>query len=229
MASNVAGQRPPAERQWFIVGRWQEFEGEGRANLLRVVGLVCFYAVELVNYYGLHLGFLQMPAVVTRPFHLAVTFLTLAWAMVCLAVLLCRQAHYFPSGLKFLSTGADLVLLTSVLTLGDGPRSPLVAGYFLVVVAAALRFSLPLVWFATAGAVAGYLFLLAYARWFAGRELDVWLDQAARDLTVPRYHQVIVVMALVLTGVIVGQVIRRVRSLAEAYAVRVAPPGEGQP
>ncbi len=41
------------ERQWYIVGRWQEFEGEERANLLRVVGIAAFYIIELINYYGL--------------------------------------------------------------------------------------------------------------------------------------------------------------------------------
>ena len=34
------------ERQWFIVSRWQEFKGEGRANLLRLIGIAVFYAVE---------------------------------------------------------------------------------------------------------------------------------------------------------------------------------------
>jgi hypothetical protein len=72
MASNVV-DTPSADRQWFIVGRWEEYEGEGRANLLRAVGLAAFYTVELLNYHGLSLGFLQMPKVVDRPFHLAMT------------------------------------------------------------------------------------------------------------------------------------------------------------
>ena len=38
MASSVVGDKPPVEREWFIVGRWEEFEGEGRANLLRSSG-----------------------------------------------------------------------------------------------------------------------------------------------------------------------------------------------
>jgi len=39
------------ERQWFIIGRWQEYEGEGRANLLRTIALGVFYLVELYSYY----------------------------------------------------------------------------------------------------------------------------------------------------------------------------------
>ena len=86
MASNAIGKASPAEREWYIVGRWEEFEGEGRANLLRLIGVCAFYAVELINYHGLNLGFLQMAPVVDRAFHLAATMLTVAWAMVCLGV-----------------------------------------------------------------------------------------------------------------------------------------------
>ncbi|MGD0900943.1 MAG: hypothetical protein ABR915_24180, partial [Thermoguttaceae bacterium] len=79
----------PADRPWFIVGRWQEYEGEARANLLRIAGIGAFYLVELVNYYGLRLGPLEMPAVVSRQFHQAVTAMAVAWALVGLGVLFC--------------------------------------------------------------------------------------------------------------------------------------------
>jgi hypothetical protein len=197
-------QTTPAreDRQWFIVGRWQEFEGEGRANLLRIAGVGAFYCVELVNYYT---------GVVERPFHQAVTALALTWALVGLGVLFCLGQHVFPALLKFLSTGADIVLLTAILVLANGPKSPLIMGYLLVIVLAALRFSLRLIWFASAGSVLSYMFLLGYARWFT-----------ERDLQVPRYHQAIFVLALVLTGIVLGQVIRRVRKMAQEYAARVA-------
>ena len=219
MASNLAER---TAKDWFIVGRWEEFEGEGRANLLRLIGVAAFYGIELVNYYGVDLSWVQMPRAVDRPFHLAVTFLTLAWAMLCLSVLLCRKQKIFPSWLKYLSTGGDLLLLTSILTLASGPKSPLVVGYFLVIATAALRFSLPLIWFATGGAIVGYLFLLGFARWGSVPGWD------KPDMIVPRYYQVIFVLALVLTGVVLGQVIRRVRGLAEHYARRLEEAREGK-
>ena len=223
MATNAVDQESRADRDWFIVGRREEFEGEGRANLLRLIGVAAFYAVELVNYYGLNLGFLEMPRVVERPFHLAITFLTLAWAMLCLCILLCRRERIFPSWLKYLSTGGDLVLLTSTLALADGPKSPLVIAYFLVIVLASLRFNLRLIWFASAGAVGGYLFLLGFARWGS---LPGWDNS---DMTVPRYYQIIFVLGLALTGVVLGQVIRRVRGLAEHYARRLEETRGGEP
>ena len=216
MESNQPDTQTGAEREWFIVGRWEEFEGEGRANLLRLVGITALYGVELMNYYGLNLGVFEMPQVASRAFHLAVTMLTLAWAMLCLGVLLCRRQGIFPGWLKYLSTACDLILLTAILMLADGPRSPLVVAYFLIIALASLRFNLRLIWCASGGAVAGYLFLLGFARWGS---IPGW-DKP--DMTVPRHSQVIFMVALVLTGVILGQVIRRVRGLAEAYARRLA-------
>ena len=211
MATGLETATETLERQWFVVGRWQEYEGEARANLLRIIGIAAFYIVELINYHGFHLGFLDMPKVgdVTPAFHQAVTALAVAWTMVGLGILLCLRGHIFPAHLKFISTGCDIVLLTAILTVADGPRSPLVVGYLLVVALATLRFNLPLVWFATGGSMAGYLFLLGHARWFR---------EATR---VPRYHQLMFLLALVLTGVVLGQVIRRVRWMAQDYADRL--------
>ncbi len=38
---------------------------------------------------------------------------------------------------------------------------------------------------------------------------------------VPRYHQIMFLLALVLTGVVLGQVVRRVRLIAQDYAERL--------
>ncbi|MCY2994349.1 MAG: hypothetical protein NTY19_41730 [Planctomycetota bacterium] len=202
MITDVRTPPPPEDRQWFIVGRWQEYEGEGRANLLRIIGIGVFYGIELVNYYT---------GVVDRPFHQAVTALAFTWAMVGLGVHFCLGQQVFPASLKFLSTAADIVLLTAILMLGDGPKSPLVVAYFLLIVLATLRFRLRLIWFASSGSMLGYLFLLGYARWFT-----------ERDLHVARYHQVIFLLTLALTGIVLGQVIRRVWKMALEYAARVA-------
>lgn len=223
MAGNAAETQSNAEREWFIVGRLEEFEGEGRANLLRLIGIAAFYAVELVNYYGVDLSFLQIERTVDRPFHLAITFLTLAWTMLCVSVLLCRRQRIFPKWLKYISTGCDVVLLTSMLMLADGPRSPLVVVYFLLIGLASLRFSLPLIWFVTAGSVAGYLYLLGFAKWGS---VPGWEKP---EQTVPRYYQIIFVLALVLTGVVLGQVIRRVRTMAQEFAERLEETRGGEP
>jgi hypothetical protein len=205
MPADVKTDAARENRQWFIVGRWQEYEGESRANLFRIVGIGLFYGIEWANYAA---------GKVDRPFHQAVTALALAWAVVALGVLICLTRHVFPASLKFLSTTADLVLLTVILVLADGPKSPLVVAYFLLVVVALLRFSLPLVWFTSGGAILCYMFLLGYAKWFAVGNI------------VPRYQQAIFLLAIALTGIILGQVVRRVRRMALEYAGRVAADSE---
>jgi hypothetical protein len=197
--------------RWFIVERWREYDGESRANLLRVVAIAGFYLVELANYQGIRLGDFQMPKVVDRPFHVAVTAVAVAWTMMALAVQLCLARRIFPSFLKFVSTGGDLLLTTCVLIVSNGPKSPLIVGYFLILAVSALRFSLPLIWFATAGAMLAYLAVLGHAKWFAPEQM------------VPRYHEVMFVLALGLTGITLGQVLRRVRGMAEEYAARCDP------
>jgi len=201
-----------ADSQWAIVERWEEYRGEGRVNLLRAVGIASFYVIELINYHGLRLGFLELPKVagVDRSFHIAVTAVAVAWLVSSWSVYALLRDRFFPPALKFLTTGMDLVYLTTILMISDGPKSPLIAGYFLVQCLAALRFSLPLVRFTAAGTIVGYLFLLGYAKWFH------------EALRVPRYHQLITIVSLALTGVLLGQLIRRTRSAAQDYAARLA-------
>jgi hypothetical protein len=219
MAITSSPERGAYDRSWYIVGRWREYAGEGRSNLLRIIGIAAFYSVELANYTGFRLGFFEMPKVesVDRAFHVEVTALAVAWTMTALAVQICLGRQFFPGALKFFSTAADVVLLTCVLCVSNGPRSPLVVGYFLIVAISALRFSLPLVRFATVGSMLGYLVVLGYAKWFA-----------VTDLRVPRYHEVMFLLALGMTGITIGQVIRAVRSMAVEYeARRAAESGKG--
>lgn len=191
-----------ADRQWFISGRWQEYEGESRANFLRIIGIAAFYLVELLN-----------RANVDPRFHFAVTALAAAWVMCAWAVYICLKRRVFPAGMKYFSTGVDLVLLTCLLLLGDGPRSPLVAGYFFILCLASLRFSVGLVRFAAAGAVISYVVVFRQA---------LWMRPA---LAVSRNYELIVVLALILCGTTLGQVLRRVRAFADDYSRRL---GEGR-
>jgi hypothetical protein len=206
----------PTERSWYIAERWQEYEGEGRANLLRIAAIGSFYIVHLLN----HFGWLQLDqAAAMTPeaatlFHREVTALAAAWTMVSLAVLLCLQQKIFPSWLKYASTTADLVFLTAMLCISSGPRSPLVLGYPLVIVLAGLRFSLPLVRYATVGSLVGYLCVLGAAKW------PERFGLGNVDLRVPRFHQLMTLLAIGLAGIMLGQILRRMRRLAEDYALR---------
>ena len=207
-----AASNPTADQSWFIATRWEQYQAEGRANLLRLIALVLFYAVEVVHYYGLPLDFLELPPAGPNEaaFHWAVASLTALWVIEAAVVAWSLHVRFFPRWLPYASTAADLLLLTMVLMLGHGPQSPLLVAYFVVVAMAALRVDLPLLWFAAGGAAAGYLFLLGYARFYAPE----------RDLRVPRFHELLFLVGLALTAVVLGQLVRRVRRLAADYARR---------
>lgn len=209
MTSAVPQADAVRERQWFIVQRWTQFGAEARANLLRILGVACFYTVELLAHYGILNGGATASGPADKSFHLAMTALAAAWIATAMLVLLLLRERIFPKSLPFFSTAIDLVLLTALVMLADGPRSPLVVIYFLVVALTATRFDLRLLWFGSVGAVISYGFLLGYSRWVA-----------ARDVTVPRYAELIMAVALVLMAVVLGQMIRRVRHMADDYAAR---------
>ncbi len=208
MATDISAL-PTAERQWFIVGRWQEYEGEARANLLRIISIGAFYGIELINYHGLF----GMPLIRDEAFHRSVTALAVSWTLLSLVLLLCLRRQIFPAWLKFASTTADIVLLTGVLMISAGQNSPMVVGYFLVLAVASLRFSLRLMWLATAGSALGYFFILGY---------DKSSYRPEQFVRAEPYHQLIMLVAIMLTGIVLGQGIRRVRGMANEYAQRLA-------
>ena len=225
-AGNPASAVGSSQQSWYIAQRWQAYEAEGRANLLRIAAIGAFYIVHLWSYSSSQgrlpwLGVLQLAEAgeVGKQFHLLVTLLAAAWAMLALGILLALQQRIFPRWLPYFSTGCDVVMLTSMLCISSGARSPLVAGYFLILILAALRLSLPLVRFTTAACAVGYVCVLGCAKWPATFGLDK-LGTLADELRVPRYHQVIMLLAIGTAGLMLGQIIRHVRRLAEEYSAR---------
>lgn len=207
-----------ADRSWFITQRWQQYEGEARANLLRIVAIGTFYLIHLWTYFSSqgklpNWGVLQLVEVgtISERFHVMVTLLAIAWVMLAAGVHMALRSRFFPTWLSTVSTLGDVLFLTSVLLISAGPRSPLVVGYFLIIALSGLRFDVRLVQLASIASVVGYVCLLGYAKW----PTTFGRDEAV-DLSVPRYEQLIIVAGLALTGVIVGQVVRRARQLVRA-------------
>jgi len=202
----------PGDRPWFISTRLEQYQAEGQINFLRILAVLVFYAIELIRHYGLPLAVLELPASdpENNPFHWSATCLVTAW--VCLAALVAWMLNerFFPPWLPYAATAVDVLLLTTLLTLGEGPKSPLLPAYFVVLALAAGRLQRGVLWFTAAGSAAGYLFLLAYARFLAPE----------RDLRVPRFHQLLFLAALTLTAVVLDHLVSRVPHLAGDYARR---------
>lgn len=123
-----------------------------------------------------------------------------------------------PAALKYVATVWDLVMITIVLMIGKDAFSVLAVLYFLVVAAAALRLCLVLIYAATFGAMAGFLFFHGYVRYWLALPDDQRLSHA---------QQTIFLLALAVAGLIAGQVVRQARCLAQGPAVKVMRPEEG--
>ena len=212
------------ERSWFITQRWQAYDAEARANRLRTSAIGAFYLVHLWTYFSSQgrlpqFGFLQIAGEgeIPKQFHVVVTLLAAAWAMLALGILLCLQQRVFPRWLPYFSTGCDVAILTSIICVADGPRSVLVVGYLLILVLATLRLSLPLVRFATAACVLAYLGILGCAKWPDSFGLEK-LNPHLAELRVPRYQQFIMLLSIAMAGIMLGQIVRRVRHLAIEFA-----------
>ena len=208
-----------ASASWHATQRWQQYDGEFRANLLRIFSLAAFYGVHLLHYYQ-PLGVLELGAKPSLRFHQAATFLVAAWALMALVTDRSLRNHLFPSWLPYLTSGFDLAFLTALICLGGGLQSPLVVAFPLVLILVSLRFDLVLLRVATVFAGLAYLFICAASRWpelIGGRALE----------RVPRYGQVMTLLAIVVCGIMLGHFIRRFREMAHWYADHKARSSQG--
>lgn len=221
MAADRISTAPNLEARRFVAQRWQGFAAESRVNLLRIVAIGAFYIVHLWSYYSSlgklpQLSFLQIAGAgeIGKEFHSEITLLAVAWAMLALGVLYALHQKYFPTWLSYFTTASDVVLLVAVLCIANGPRSPLVAGFFLILVLASIRLNITLIRFTTVCCGLGYLAVIGYAKWSTRGH------QLANEIRVPRYHEVIVLVAIVLAGVMLGQVVRAAWRFFDEAAVR---------
>lgn len=197
-----------SDMQWEDARRIEAWAGEVRVNLIRLVAILGFYGHHLVNVYLLR----DDPTIAGR-FHAAVTALVLAWSAMVLALYFCLSRRWVPPWLMYATVAWDIVLVTTLLMLTRDPATSLAALYFLVIATAPLRLSLPLVYFATLGSMAAYLFFLGYLKY--GLEIP-------DGQRLSRPNQIIFLLALGGTGLLAGQMVRQARRLVEGYPVTVA-------
>jgi hypothetical protein len=173
-----------------------------------------FYAIHVLTWYGLSLGVEIIPPVEDQDpqFHVRITLVVVAWVMLSLGLMLALHQRIFPRWLKYLTTGVDLLFLASILLIADGPRSASVVGFFVIVALSAIRFDLGLIRCTVAVAGIEFVLLVFYARTIAAPE---------KDIDVMNAQALMMLAALLMEGVILGQLIRRVRHTAMYYADRI--------
>jgi hypothetical protein len=195
------------DNRWADAQRLEGWAGEVRVNLIRLAALVVFYGHHLLNVY-----FFQDESA-RGAYHAAVTALVLAWSAEVVGLYFSLARRWVPPVLKYAATAWDTLMITALLVLGRDPGSMLAVLYFLVIAAAVLRLSLPLVYAATLGTMAAYAFFLGY--------LKFWLDLPAPQRLAPP-QQVIFLLALGAAGILAGQMVRQARRLVQGYPVSVA-------
>jgi hypothetical protein len=212
-ASELKTESNAATKSWHIASRWQEFEGEMRSAVLRVILVVMFYTIQLV-----HHSTLEVVGGAEQLFHRQVTLAAVAWLFLSMSILIALRGGFMPPLLKYIVTAIDLGLVAWLASLGQGPNSPLVLALFVVVAIAALRFRIGLVWFATLGAMVAYMILV-------GSVDTSWFD--SNHMT-PLLKQAISLCSIASTGIVLGQLVRTPRRMANAFVERLgtSPSGE---
>ncbi len=202
------------QTRWEDARRLEAWAGETRVNLIRSIALVVFYANHLlyVYVYG-------KDQAAGGSFHAAVTALVLAWTIGILVLHTCLTRRWVPPALKYIVTAWDLLLLTTLLLASpEGPRSTLMVLYFVVLAAAPLRLSLPLVVMTTLASMASALIVLWHYVFFritASKYYSADFDR------IPRVNEVLFLLALGTAGLLAGQVVRQARRLVAGYPVQV--------
>ncbi len=201
--STTNGPAPSGTDDWLATA------ADSRGNLVRIVGIASFYSIHLLNVWlptlnggrfaeAVGLGVTPVPGNV----HIAVSLVVAAWLMQAFGIYAVTAAGQMSRRMGLLVAVGDVCWLSTVLSLSTGAQGPLVAGYFLILAMAALRLDLWIVRWTTAASVVGYLAVLAASRWPMGILKEI------APPPVPRYHQLMVTVALILAGVLVGQIVR---------------------
>jgi hypothetical protein len=202
---------------WEDARRIEAWAGEVRVNLIRLAAILAFYGNHLIQ-----VLVLRDDKTADGRFHLAVTAVSMTWALEVLALHICLSRRYVPEWLKYAAIIWDIVMVFALLVIAGTPRSPLAILYFLVIATAPLRLSLRLVYVATLGSMAAFVLFLGHYKYVViGTER--YLQDADR---MTRTNQALFVLALGAAGLLAGQMVRQARRLAEGYPVAVAERGE---
>ncbi|HLG41934.1 MAG TPA: hypothetical protein VI643_01120, partial [Planctomycetota bacterium] len=113
--------------RWEDAQRIEAWAGEIRVNVLRIAAILAFYGHHLLNVY------VFADPGITGDYHASVTALAIAWTASAMFLHFALSRRWVPPALKYAAVSWDLVLVTMLLVLSGGPKSPLSVLYFLVV------------------------------------------------------------------------------------------------
>ena len=190
----LLGPANPMEKLVWLQ-RKETWEGDMKANRIRIAALFIFAINECLNYYVFH--------VVDKRFHIGSLLVVFMW-FVCAGIFQWMLRHHvWSERAPYLMVSVDLLWMTWLLFLADGPKSPLVAIYFLIIALSGIRLSPRLCLYSSGAAVFGYLSVLQFVK------------NQAPQFMVPRSHETIVILSLFFMGIIMAHLMSRMLTLLE--------------
>jgi serine/threonine-protein kinase len=145
--------------------------------------------------------------------HYKVQLTLILWAVSALAFQLLWRKGWSSDLLRMLWSSTDLFFLTRALWILNRVESTLLVGYPLLIAASGLWFRINLVWFTTAMAIAGYLFLYLNSAIDWTKPFPGWIGH---DLQYPNIY----IAGLLLTGFVVARQLKRTLALGRYYENR---------
>jgi serine/threonine-protein kinase len=196
-----ARQEPLSVRPPNLIERLVQWTRRQPALASRLGALGVFYLVEIGNY---HYGG------VLWPFHLKVTVLAAAWALIAI---ICQQfVGYQRLALpaRFVwGTLDSLMLLIVLLFVADGAASALIVGYPLLIAASGLWFHVRFVGFMTVLSLLSYGVLVV--------DFYCWRTDLQRHFDTSYARHVLFAVSLIVLGAVVSSLVQRLRMLSKFY------------
>jgi len=186
-------ENPPETLVWLQ--RRQTWAGDRTANRIRLVVLAIFAINECINYFALH--------VVDQRFHHGSLLIVAMWFLCAGIFAWMLRRHYLPRSSPYIMVSVDLLWITWLLFLADGPKSPLVGIYFLIIALTGMRLNPRVSFYSGIAAVVGYLSVLEFVK------------TKAPQFMIPRFQETIVMLSLLSMGIIMAHLGSRVLALFE--------------
>lgn len=197
LVSGITDASRTEDFRWHCLRRISEIDAEYRIAFFRVLALTLLYLIHLAFYQRDD----QQPAALT--YHRIVSLVTLASASISFLTIVVLWRRFFPRWIAVIIVAGDLLCVCSLAATrptGFGPMVPLFA---VIIITAGLRFRLELVWIST------LIGMLCF-----GAVLMMRKGQQAIPTTVDdRLDQLLWGSEILLVGIIVGQIVRRVHQL----------------
>ena len=198
LTQTVLSMEPNANDQadWIVFQRIQEVKSASQINLIRFVSVTLFFSILT----GLYLA-AGRPEEQTK-YWLSSARVCGIWLVVVSLVVVALKRRKVPSILKYATSLCDVVLLTTIASVGAKAESTLVIAFFIIVASTFLRLSIKLILSATALCIVAYLGLVYQTDHF-------WSSENFRDF--PYLKVCRTVGGLIVMGLIGWQLCRSCR------------------